>query len=145
MEWGKLPLFLKKSFFFEENFNLQYLSQLISYWYQIETSKTKKWFLSRIFLFISYFENSTRYEIKGAETIFLRKKGLFSEFWGKCYITEFSSWISITEKNIKKIKIEKWIFGRFLFYLFFIFLFFSKKNFFILKKFEKVIPDSEGS
>ena len=56
-------------------------------------------------------------------------------------------WIQLlnlhTEKNIKKIKIEKWIFGRFLFYLFFIFLFFSK-NFFIFEKFEKLFQILKG-
>ena len=64
----------------------------MGYWYQIKKSKAKQTALSGdFFLFIPYFENSTGYEIKGAKYNFPQKKDLFSEFRGKCYITEFSS------------------------------------------------------
>ena len=95
MKWGKLLLFLKKSSFLQ---NISTVDILASWWdidIKLRSLKPNKQPCWEIFLFILYFENSTGYEIKGAKYNFPQKKDLFSEFRGKCYITEFSSWIFI--------------------------------------------------
>ena len=67
MKWGKLLLFLKKSSF------LQNIStvDILAIWWDIDIKfrylKPNKQLCREIFLFIPCFENSTRYEIKGAE------------------------------------------------------------------------------
>ena len=67
-EVGQTTPFFEKIVFFTKYFNSRYLGQLIRYWYQIKIVKPNKSLLCReIFLFISYFDYSTRYEIKGAK------------------------------------------------------------------------------
>ena len=98
MKWGKLLLFLKKSSFLQ---NISTVDILASWWdidIKFRIVKPDKQLCWEIFLFIPCFENSTRYEIKGAKYNFSYENNLFSEFLGKCYITEFSFWISIQKK-----------------------------------------------
>jgi len=135
------PPFLGKTHFFLQNFNSRYLSQLMRYWNQFETSKTKQNLRLGNFPFIHFSENSTRYKLKGAEYNFSQKRVFFSQFLEKWYIAELSSTFFIQ----KKIKIKKKLKNNFLVDFYFIFLFFFLKNFFILEIFEKRIFDSKGS
>ena len=141
---GQTTPFFEKIVFFEENFNLQYLSQLISCWYQIETSKTKEVIsVERFFYLFLILKIRLATKSKVRNLIFLRKRVCFQNFGRVLYY-----WIQLlnfhTEKKYKKNKNWKMNFWPIFILFYFLFFYFFLNFFFIFEKFEKVIPDSKG-
>ena len=121
-EWFTSPPFWGKTHFFKQIFNSRYLK--VNYENidtKLEQPEQDKKLCRENFLFIHYFENSTRYKIKSAEYSFSQKKSLFSKFRRNLSY----HWIQLpnlhSEKNWKKknSKINFWPIFFFFFYFFF--------------------------
>ena len=69
--------------------------------------KQDKEFCRENFLFIHYFENSTRYEIKSAKYSFFSKKGFVFKILEKLSYYWIQAPKSPFRKNLKKKKIQK--------------------------------------
>ena len=127
---GQTTPFFEKIVFFKENFNLRYLSQLISYWYQIKTSKTKEWFLSRdFFIYFLFSKFDSLRNQKCGNLIFLKKRVCFQNLKRVLYY-----WIQLlnlhTTKKYKKNKNWKMNFWPIFILFYFLFFYFFSKFFF---------------
>ena len=137
MEWGKLPLFLKKNVFFKENFKVRYLSQLISYWYQIETSQNKRVSsVERFFYLFLILKIRLATKSKVRKQVFLRKRVCFQNF-GASVILLNSTLKSPYRKKYKKNKNWKMNFWPIFILFYFLFFYFFLKTFLFLRYLKK--------
>ena len=85
------PPFLEKTHFLKKISIVDILASLIGIDTNLKEQKQDSKLCWKKFSFIHYFDNSTCYEIKGADYIFFQKKGLFSKFRG----FRFYYWIKL--------------------------------------------------